>query len=340
MRYQAKQKHDALKLWLVDGENIIKVCTKFDCTERTLWRWKSRWDGTRDSLKNRYCPPHTPDPKLHTQAETADILRMREQYPHAGFMELHGRLRAECAYSRSYWGLRHYVITNDLFGEAVEEHIKRVPQPYDTPTMLGVKWQMDVKYVPTECLKDKAKVDFWRDGVRLYQYTVIDECTREVFEYAFQERNGWNTREFIRRAFIYFGYLPKEIQTDNGTEFRNPPNTTKRHIFGIECDRLGINHKLIQAYTPRHNGKVERQHGKDQKRNYNHNKFGSVKELNEYLKRYIGDNNTVIPNWALRCRHKKSRMMTPAEKRAECLEILREEQAMREVRWLPKRMPA
>jgi transposase-like protein len=339
MRYKAKQKQEALKMWLVDGESIVKVCHKFECTERTLWRWKSRYDGTKESLQNRYCRPHTPDKKMHTQNETADILRMHELYPNAHFMELHGRLRAECAYSRSYWGLRHFIITNELFN-MVGEHIKRVPQPYDTPTMLGVKMQMDIKYVPTECLKGKAKADYWRDGVRLYQYTMIDECTREVFEYCFNEQNGWNTREFVRRAIIFFGYVPKEIQTDNGLMFRNPPGSRVKHIFDIECERLGIFHHLIQAYTPRHNGKVERQHRKDQERNYNLNTFGSVKELNDFLKGYICDNNEVIPNSMLRSRHKKSRMLTPAQKRAECLEVLREEQQMNSVRWLPNRMPA
>ena len=32
-----------------------------------------------------------------------------------------------------------------------EKHKKYVPKPYDTPTDIGIKWQMDVKYVPKEC---------------------------------------------------------------------------------------------------------------------------------------------------------------------------------------------
>jgi hypothetical protein len=89
-----------------------------------------------------------------------------------------------------------------------------------------------------------------------------------------------------------------------------------------------------------HNGKVERQHRKDQERNYNINKFGSVEELNAFLKKYICINNQIIPTTALRCKEKKARMMTPAEKRAECLATIKAEQRVNEVRWLPNRIPA
>ncbi len=45
---------------------------------------------------------------------------------------------------------------------------------YDTPTELGKKWQMEVKYVPQACYAG-------RDGEAFYQYTMIDEGSRERF---------------------------------------------------------------------------------------------------------------------------------------------------------------
>lgn len=342
MRYKPITKHNALTMWLIDGESILRVCNKFECTERSLWRWKKRWDGTKESLKNLYCRPHTPDPKRHTEDETADILSMRDKYPNAGWLELHGRLRAECAYSRSYWGLRHFVLNNNLFGDAVEEHIRKTPQPYDTPTMIGVKMQCDIKYVPTYALKGEALNRYHATGERLYQFTMIDECSREVFEYAYQDMSVNSAVDFLKRSIIYYGYVSQTIQTDNGLMFRLPYHAKKTtaHAFVDALKKCGIVHQLIAAYTPEHNGKVERQHRKDNERNYRHNKFGSVKELNNFLQQYICDNNEVIPNTMLRCRHKKARMQTPAEKRAECLEILKEEQRENEMRWLKGRRPA
>lgn len=32
-----------------------------------------------------------------------------------------------------------------------EKHFKYIPKPYDTPTNIGIKLQIDVKYVPKYC---------------------------------------------------------------------------------------------------------------------------------------------------------------------------------------------
>lgn len=45
---------------------------------------------------------------------------------------------------------------------------KRKQKPYDTPKELGVKRQMNVKYVPTACYSGPVPQKF-------YQYTIIDE---------------------------------------------------------------------------------------------------------------------------------------------------------------------
>ena len=56
------------------------------------------------------------------------------------------------------------------------------------------------------------------------------------------------------------------MQTDNGSEFTkrlgksNNPTPT---LFEARLEQCGIRHKLIKPYTPRHNGKVERSHRKD-----------------------------------------------------------------------------
>ena len=46
----------------------------------------------------------------------------------------------------------------------------------------------------------------------------------------------------------------------------NWPTRPEVPIPAAEAARLGIRHKLIRPYTPRHNGKVERSHREDQRR--------------------------------------------------------------------------
>lgn len=156
--------------------------------------------------------------------------------------------------------------------------------PYDTPTELGVKWQMDVKCIPNVCYVGELPDQF-------FQYTMIDEASRERFIYPYKEQTGYSTKDFILRAIDYFGYLPLEIQTDNGTEFTYTVETKRIHTMDKLCKQLGITHKLIRPRTPWHNGKVERSHRNDQERFYNFLSFYSYEDLKLQMKRYLNRSN-------------------------------------------------
>ena len=54
--------------------------------------------------------------------------------------------------------------------EKKQKKTKYVPKPYDTPKELGIKWQMDVKYVPKSCYKGLMPDKF-------YQYKNKKYCT-------------------------------------------------------------------------------------------------------------------------------------------------------------------
>ena len=53
--------------------------------------------------------------------------------------------------------------------------------------------------------------------------------------------------------------------------------------FEATAAQLGIRHKLIRPYTPRHNGKVERSHREDQKRFYSCHSFYSLDDFAKQL---------------------------------------------------------
>ena len=67
------------------------------------------------------------------------------------------------------------------------------------------------------------------------------------------------------------------IQTDNGAEFTKKfvSDDANPHLFGEKLKEFGIRHKLIKPFTPRHNGKVERSHRKDNEYFYASHKFYS-----------------------------------------------------------------
>lgn len=328
MRYTARQKRAALKMWLDDKKPALWVANRMRCTIMSLYRWKNLYDGTLDSLENRSSRPHTPHPNSHTQDEVVEILKIFKKNPNISYNEAYGILRTEHAYSRTYGGFYNYILRNNI--RPRKEVEKYVPKPYDTPEMLGTKIQIDVKYVPKECYVGEL---LHGDENKYFQYTAIDEATRERFLYPYKEHNVSSTIDFVKRAIAYFGYAPSIIQTDNGLEFTNHKekhykdgktiSTKKDHALDILLNKLNIKHQLIRAYTPRQNGKVERSHRSDQESFYNFLKFKTYDELKKkMLKWNIRYNNR--PHSSLRNRDGKRVWYSPLQKREELMQILQE----------------
>ena len=131
-------------------------------------------------------------------------------------------------------------------------------------TYPGQRVQVDVKVVPRKCIGNPE--------LRLFQYTAIDEFTRLRFLVAYPEQSTYSSVDFLKRLvkwYVRWGIKLECVQTDNGFEFTNRFSNSKRRLlilFETTAAELGVRHKLIKPYTPRHNGKVERSHRENQKR--------------------------------------------------------------------------
>lgn len=106
-----------------------------------------------------------------------------------------------------------------------QEYIKKLPvrkkgkQPekFESGTYHGEKVQVDVKYVPNECMSQELK-----DLVeKFYQYMAIDEFTRIRYTWFTNEHSTYSSSEFVKLLVRYFPFKIKTIQTDNGMEFTN-----------------------------------------------------------------------------------------------------------------------
>lgn len=185
---------------------------------------------------------------------------------------------------------------------------KRINHPYDTPQQITIKWQVDVKYVPMEC----KSVSLPKDK-KYYQYTCIDKASRERFIFHYEEHTPVNTVDFIKRCFIYYEYKPQIIQTDNDLEFSyNKSNIKKIHpLDQLRIDE-DIYYQKIKPRTPRHNGKIERNHRNDNERFYSYLTFYSLEDLRKQAKVYLKRLNN-IPMQVLG-------YLTPIEKRKQLME--------------------
>ena len=267
------------------NKDIDYVCRKYHISKASLMRWNKRYDGTRESLENGSHRPKTPHPNAHTEKEIKWITDYHRRNPNISICELYGKLREDKAYARHPGSLYRVFVRLGFRVESTKKKSKHNGK-YDTPTQIGEKWQMDVKYVPTACYSGK-------DEQKFYQYTVIEEASRKRFIYAYQEQSSYSTIDFVKRAISFFGYAPNIIQTDNGSEFTHNTKTKRIHPFDLFCRHYNINHKLIIPKTPWHNGKVERSHRNDQERFYNFLKFYSFSDLQEQMRRYLYRSNNI-----------------------------------------------
>jgi len=87
---------------------------------------------------------------------------------------------------------------------------------------------------------------------------------------------------------------------------------------------FGITHKLIAPATPRHDGKVERFHRTSQEHFYNHLSFETLDDLQTKLGNWLIRHNNTVSSVLLN-RYGKQKWQTPLEKRAELLELLKEQ---------------
>lgn len=268
-----------------NGNPISFVCRRYKCSKASLMRWNKKFDGSKKSLLDKSHKPLSPHPNAHTDEELYWIKNYIRRNPNISLCELYGKLRVEKGYSRHACSLFR-IVRKLKYPINTEYHEKYTPKKYDTPNNIGIKWQMDVKVVPKQCYTGKLPDKF-------YQYTVIDEASRERFIYPYKEQSSYSTVDFVKRAITYFGYKPETIQTDNGQEFTYIKKTDKIHPLDNLLNDLNINHKLIKPRTPRHNGKVERSHRNDQQRFYSYLRFYSYDDLLLQMKSYLKRSNNI-----------------------------------------------
>lgn len=262
---------------------VTKAAIRYRTNRQYIYRWRKRYDGTLQSLEDRSHRPHS-HPRQHRPEEIQLINKIRRRNPDAGLVVFWVKLRQR-GYKRSISGLYRYLRkTSQMAVRPAKPKYK--PKPYQQMTYPGQRVQIDVKLVPQSCLVGAAAVEAKENGGYYYQYTFIDEYSRFRYLMAFKEHNTYSSSEFIRHCVKRFPYPIECVQTDNGMEFTNRLNSKgadKKTLFELTLEGLGIRHKTIKPYTPRHNGKVERSHRKDNEYFYAKRTFFSFEDLQKQL---------------------------------------------------------
>lgn len=223
------------------GHSVTDTANRYHLSRKTVHKWRNRWDGTRESLEDRSRRPKN-SPGKQTAAEIKLVKRQAKKYKWRDIILAYQKAK-ERGYKRSF-GCFSKTVRKLREQKPGKVRKKRKNKPYQRAAYPGQKVQVDVKYVPSECVTD---------GNKYYQYTAVDECTRWTYRYMYNEHSTYSSIQFLHRLVKACPFQIRRIQTDNGTEWTkqlisgDPKDLTS---FELGLKAYGIEYQRIRVATP------------------------------------------------------------------------------------------
>lgn len=269
-----------------EQHSVTETAIRYKVSRKTVYKWLERYDGTVNSLLDRSHRPKS-SPRAHTEQELKQIRRRLKKYKWSDLLLAYQELVERDGYTRSYGGFKR-VVAKLKAAKPTRKKAKKKPKPYKRADYPGQKIQIDVKFVPRYCVAN---------GKKYYQYTAVDECSRWTFREMYDEHSTYSSKDFLEKLVRNAPFPIREVQTDNGAEFTNRLLVIKsKHLTMFEnaLIEMGIIYHRIQIATPRHNGKVERQHRTDEARFYKYMSMYSLEDGRKQLAVYQQKSNNYI----------------------------------------------
>lgn len=260
--------------------SVTEAGIRYGVSRKTIYKWRKRYDGSLDSLRDRSTRPHH-SPRKQSEEELRLVARLAKKYGEDRLLAF--EVACEQGYSRTYACFKRTAIQFE--GTAAKKRKTRPNKPYTPADYPGQKVQLDTKMVPMSCCVD---------GVKRWVFVAKDECSRWTFRQMYDERSTYNARDFLEELIRTAPFPIRLIQTDNGSEFTNTLLVTKaqhKTLFEQGLLDMDIQYKRIRIATPRHNGKVERQHRSDALRFYRKLRMFSLADGQKQLRIYQRHSN-------------------------------------------------
>lgn len=274
-------------------QRVIKYSYKYGVTaasirhkrsRNAIYEWLKKYDGhSWKSLLDKSHRPHS-HPNQHTEEEKNLIFKNWRKNKDDRIV-LWDTIRKK-GYTRHYNSMNR-VLNKWLTDEEKEKQKAHKPKPYQRAEYPGQKVQIDVKFVPSYCVAN---------GQKYYQYTAIDECTRIVFREMYDEHSTFSSKDFLIKLIETLPFPIREAQTDNGTEWTTAllvKDPEQKTLFEQALADMDIIYHRIRVATPRHNGKVERQHRTDEKRFYKKMRMYNLADGRKQLVKYNKWSNNI-----------------------------------------------
>ena len=105
-------------------------------------------------------------------------------------------------YTRSITSLYREMVRQGIYKKTPSKKKQYVPKPYEQMKYPGQRVQIDVKYVPQNCMSKELQ----EREEKYYQYTAIDEYTRQRVLWASKEHSSYEASKFVKIIVKKFKY--------------------------------------------------------------------------------------------------------------------------------------
>ena len=130
-----------------NGHSVTETANRYHISRKTVYKWRKRWDGTRESLEDRSRrPKHSP--RQQTEAEIKLVKRQAKRYKWRDIILAYQGAR-EQGYKRSF-GCFSKTVRKLQEQKPGKDRKKRTNKPYQRADYTGQKVQEDAKYVQRE----------------------------------------------------------------------------------------------------------------------------------------------------------------------------------------------
>lgn len=185
MRFRQKVVEYAIK-----HKNNAKAARRYDTSRQQVQRWRKKYNGTVESLANKSRRPHS-HPNEHTQKEIELTNKKYQYHKHEGLGQVYRKCK-ESGYKRSYGSMCKQIRKQKSYEKA-----KRISYPKSKYKALkgtypGEYVEIDVKYVPNECIGFKSNYE------RYYQITAIDLYSRKRVLKLVKENNTYENNKNVK----------------------------------------------------------------------------------------------------------------------------------------------
>lgn len=224
---------------------------------------------------------YNPSDKSEDAAITARLTALAARWKRFGYRRLHVMLQREeihINYKRTYRLYKDAGLA--LKRRNKQKKYEKRGMPDRACPEFNSRWSMDFV------------CDRTRYGGHIRIMTLIDEATRQCLALEVDSSiTGRKVASVLNRVALFWG-LPKEILTDNGSEFTGNALNAWGHDHGVE-------HIFTDPGCPTQNGYIESFNGKLRDECLNQNWFSSLSEAKDIIEEWRLEYNKLRPHSSL-----------------------------------------